>query len=101
MQHLMFSAPGGQLKPLQLQWAREYSDEVIAAKPRFFVIADQPIWFSTALEKPTIREGLREKFPDLEKFLEGNYQLKARSGATEIYEFNPSGQAGRGGRAGE
>jgi len=94
VQHLMFGPKGQSLHPLQRQWIQEYTSAVISARPRFFVIADQGIYFSTNLSEPTIGRGLEEYFPELRRFLSENYRPLAKVRDTEIYELRAANQAG-------
>ena len=87
VQYLMFSPDGVSISPLQRKWIAEYTKDVINARPRFFVIADQQIWFKTALSQSTIKTGLRELFPQLDQFLDDNYRPLKKIGDTEIYEL--------------
>jgi len=99
VQHLLHSPTPRYLSPTQKNWIREYTRDMISARPRFFVIAGMDFAFSTGVPATTFREGLRVGFPELESFLESNYRLTKTIGTTEIYELlpeKPSAPAGEG-----
>jgi len=89
VQQLMFCPQGSGLSLMQRQWIEEYTKAVVAARPRFFVIAEQGIYFGTCLSRPSIKQGLAEIFPELGIFLERNYRPLKKIGQTEIYELLP------------
>jgi len=92
VQDLMFST-NRSLTQMQKAWIREYTADVISARPRFFVIAEQGIYFPAALSKQSFKTGLKEAFPELFLFLQNNYRPLKKIGDTEIFEL--AGQSGR------
>jgi hypothetical protein len=85
---LFFSPKGKPLSALQRKWIMEYSDDVIQARPRFFVVADQAVYLSNVLSRPTFKIALAEIFPDLKAFLDRNYHLVKVFDQTEVFELN-------------
>ena len=84
--HLLMRRPDGQLSALQEQWIREYTDDVIKARPRFFLVADQvPGWDVFNLQSPSLKDALHERFPELEAFLKEHYFLYEKNSLLEIY----------------
>jgi hypothetical protein len=95
VQHLMFCPPGSGLSLMQRQGIEEYTRAVMSARPRFFVIAEQGIYFGTCLSRPSLKQGLAELFPELSTFLERNYMPLKKISQTEIFELKPGIEQGR------
>jgi len=91
--HLLIRDKNGRITPLQRKWIEEYTDSVIARRPKFFLVSDQvPGWTIFNLQSPSLKEALRREFPRLQKFLEENYALKTTVGEIEVYELVKSGR---------
>ncbi len=82
------------LEPLQKEWIRRYTDEIIAARPRFFLLNERfpgsrsrLIAFATA----DLDQCLAEQFPELHRFFIANYRLRTKLGRVRIYELKPGG----------
>jgi hypothetical protein len=84
---LAITPPGKPTSDLQNEWIREYTQDVILARPEYFVVADEQISLSVDLSYPSIRNLLHEKFPELEKFLAQNYRPLRKIGDIEIYQW--------------
>jgi hypothetical protein len=95
--NLLLRPRDGREKALQKKWRGEYSDAVIAARPRFFVISDPVFpkansnYLFAVFNMPddTLTQALSRQFPELERFLHENYRLLNKFNYTEIYELNP------------
>ena len=88
--YLVMRSKDGETDPLQREWINEYSDAVIKARPRFFLISGNvPEWEMYNLKGPGLKQALHENFPELEKFWASNYLFKGRSGEIEVYELKP------------
>jgi len=89
--HLLMRQKNGRISELQEKWIQEYTSEVISARPRFFLVSDLvPGWEVFNLEYPSLKRALKEKFPELQNFLNQNYKLKTKLGEIEVYELNVS-----------
>ncbi len=94
VQHLLFRRLDGQILPIQGKMMKEYSDQVIAARPRFFLFSNT----FTVRGKKTFNlingdawTALSEQFPDLYRFFLKNYRLRKTIGEIEIYELQAPG----------
>jgi len=86
--HLLIRRADGNLSELQKKWIREYTDDVIKAKPKFFLVADYvPGWDIFNLKNPSLKQAMSEQFPELEKFLKDNYQLLRKNSLIEVYVY--------------
>ena len=102
VQHLLFLPRDGRIRPRQKQWISEYSSDVIQARPRFFLLSDNfPGQHSRFLNLSarSLKLALKEQFPQLQRFLDENYQRIGVIGAIEIYEWikdrpEPAGSRG-------
>ncbi len=78
----------GELSDPQKRWIREYTDSVIQAKPKIFLVEDQfPDWKRYHLPGPGLKTELAEQFPELEKFLRENYRLYLNDSLLEVYVY--------------
>lgn len=91
VQHLVYSSVKKETSPLQRQWIIEYTSAVLSARPRFFIITDEPFVRNVSLSVPFVRQALIEKFPELVEFLKKNYKLRQKFGTVEIYEYEKTG----------
>lgn len=94
VQHLLFRRLDGAILPVQEQMMKEYSEQVIKARPRFFLFSNT----FTVRGKKTFKlingdawTALEEQFPDLYQFFLKNYRLRKTIGEVEIYEFQAPG----------
>jgi len=90
VQHLLFLPESGPMLSLQKQWINEYTEAVIRTRPRFFLVSDDFPGHTHKffrLASRSLKQALREKFPELQKFLEQNYQLIFQQGVIEVYEL--------------
>ncbi len=87
IQHLVYTPPGQTISDTQKQWIAEYTQAVIMARPRFFIVTDQQIPLSVDLSQPTVQTALSEQFPELNRFLRENYSPLRKFGLTEIYRL--------------
>lgn len=86
--HLLLRPRGGEITAWQKKWIEEYSNGVISARPRFFLIeipALNPELFN--LPSDSLKQSLQEQFPELASFLADNYRLMMRIGRIEVYEL--------------
>ncbi len=95
---ILFLPASGVMTDFQEKWIREYSADVIKARPRFFLVSDvfpgQGQIFAH-MASSGLKQALRDQFPELQKFLLDNYKLIAREGVIEIYELKGPGNLGR------
>ncbi len=90
VQHLLFVPGSAKMRSLEQQWIAEYTQAVISARPKFFLVSD---YFPGSRHKffnlagASLKGALREKFPDLQKFLDRNYQLLMKEGMIEVYQL--------------
>jgi len=88
VQHLLLMPGDGKPRPLQEKWIEEYSQAVITAKPKFFLISDYIPGFRTFnLSSPYLSQALAKSFPELSNFLNENYRLINIIGGIQIYEL--------------
>jgi hypothetical protein len=80
----------GEILPEQKQWMREYSAQIISAKPRFIIVTenfgverDPSFNFMTK----DIWSALDNQFPELKAFMDRNYQLRKKIGKVHIFEM--------------
>jgi len=89
VQSLILVPREGKLSDIQREWIREYSSDVIKARPRFFLVSNyfpgQKNPFFNSLS-PSLEEALNNEFPDLRDFLRKNYTLKSVIRQVDIYE---------------
>jgi len=87
---LLFRHRDGKLRPKQKEWMSEYTGEVIKARPRFFLVSfltgPERLRDIYNLPELNLEEALAKEFPDLQKFLEQNYQLINTIGTIKIYQ---------------
>ena len=89
LQHLLMRQRNGELTGQQRKWIKEYSDDSIRARPRFFLVTDyMPGWDIFNLKSSSFKKAMAENFPELKEFLEQNYTLRAKMGELEIYELS-------------
>ena len=93
VQCLLFYRYDGEVLPVQEELIREFSSEVIHARPRFFIFSDN----FTVSNNPLFHLmntdawlALDQQFPDLKKFIEQNYKLRTIIGVVYIYELQPA-----------
>lgn len=89
---LLFRRWDNQLLPAQKKWMDEYTNDVMKARPRFFLIskltATQSLEYKYHLSSLNLKDALSKEFPELQKFLEQNYKLVKTIRAIEIYELS-------------
>ena len=82
----------GVFQPQQLKWLDEYSEDVIKARPRFFITASECLECegrNCNIPGKTLKENMQMAFPKLYDFFNNNYQLIKQVGELEIYEWKP------------
>jgi len=96
VQHMLFKRGDGKILPEQEQMIREYSSQVINARPRFFIFANT----LTARGNETFNlinedawSALEQLFPELYQFLGQNYKLRETIGEVYIYEIQPAAES--------
>ena len=85
VQQMIYRPVNGRITLTQLRWREEYVNAIIKARPNFFILADQEIGLPTDLPSQRFKDALGQDFPELNDFLNQNYELAARFGHTELY----------------
>ena len=86
--HLLIRRKDGRLSKLQEKWIKEYTEAMIKAKPKFFLVSDYvPGWEVFNLESPSLKYALDKNFPELKAFLTANYKLYAKDSVVEVYLY--------------
>jgi len=88
VQHLLFSPSRKRLTEQQKKWIEEYTEAIIKASPRFFILLDYQILFPIAVSEPSLGRAFEERFPALRDFIFSHYQLWFKSGKIQIYRKN-------------
>jgi len=96
VQHLLFLPRTREMLILQKQWSNDYTQAVIQSQPKFFLVSDQfpgshHKFFSLASK--SLKTALRSRFPELQKFLDLNYEMIMKVGVIEVYQLK-TGSAG-------
>jgi hypothetical protein len=88
VQNLLYLPRGGARSALQEQWIKEYSNAVISARPRFFLVSDyfpgQKNPFFNFSER-SLEKALDRDFPELRRFLSDNYRLVETVGKVQVF----------------
>jgi hypothetical protein len=83
----------GKVLPVQEKMIREFSQQIIDSRPRFFLFANT---FSGRtnelfhLMNTDAWQALDQQFPDLKEFIDQNYKLRTTIGLVYIYELQPA-----------
>ena len=88
--NLLMRHSDGVYRPQQLKWIEEYSEAVIKARPRFFIIASICIECEVHnwnMPETTLQKNMQVWFPALYDFFSNNYKLINQVGELEIYEW--------------
>ncbi len=89
--HLLFLSRGGKRPELMQAWIEEYQNDVIKARPRYFVICDEmiigPTNFNFNFPAFGFKAALRNDFPRLKDFVVRNYRPDSIFGPMEIYQW--------------
>jgi hypothetical protein len=80
----------GKILPEQRQWMREYSSQIINARPRFIIVTEnfgvERDPFFNFITKD-IWSALDNQFPELKAFMDQNYHLRKIIGKVYIFEM--------------
>ena len=90
--NLLMRNSDGVSRPQQLKWIGEYSEAVIKARPRFFIMASECPECESGfmnLTGKSLPENMQISLPALYDFFKNNYKLLNRVGELEIFELEP------------
>jgi len=88
IQQMIYMPVNGQITLKQLEWRQEYTEDMIKARPRYFILADQDLGLPTDVPSNRFKDALVQDFPELNAFIAAHYTQVGNFGYTGLYRLN-------------